>query len=299
MVIPAISQVKKASKRSKPAFQIFVRLIICLNFKRLTNLTFFHKFKLLTMKKFLFLLLAGPVWMACNNNKKTEKETTNSKDSITASTTQAPVPPVINMLEKLLGSFVGAFGDNKITLLIIKAEGDSILGRSIVGGNDRPFAGTFTEKDGLYNIVAKEPGDHKDDGVFNFSISKDSIDRLNGSWQANDSKRPAKSYSLERKKFEYRTDVGNYPEASQRLLKADDVEEFPKRELEFMRNEIFARHGYCFKKKALRQDFEMQDWYVPNTVDIKGYLTDIEKKNIMLIKRYEKYADDYGDEYGR
>ena len=49
----------------------------------------------------------------------------------------------------------------------------------------------------------------------------------------------------------------------------------------------------------LRQEFENEDWYVPNTVDIKGFLTDIEKKNIALIKRYEKYADEYGDEYGR
>jgi hypothetical protein len=38
---------------------------------------------------------------------------------------------------------------------------------------------------------------------------------------------------------------------------------------------------------------------VPNTVDIKGYLTETEKKNIMLIKRYEKYAEEYGDAYGR
>jgi len=298
MVIRAISQVKKASNKSRPAFQIFVRLRICLNFKRLTIPDLVHKSKLLTMKKFLFLLLAGSLSMACNNNKKTEKEIKETKDSVTGATVQAP--PVVSLLEKLLGSFVGAFGDNKITMLIIKAEGDSILGRSIVGGNDRPFAGTFTEYNGIYTIVAKEPGDHKDDGVFTIYFNKDSSDLVKGSWKANDKNRPlAKAYTLQRKKFEYRTDVGNYPEASQRLLKADDVEEFPKRELEFMRNEIFARHGYCFKKKNLRQEFEMMDWYVPNTVDIKGYLTDIEKKNIQLIKRYEKYADDYGDEYGR
>jgi hypothetical protein len=72
-----------------------------------------------------------------------------------------------------------------------------------------------------------------------------------------------------------------------------------KEDLEFMRNEIFARHGYCFAKKDLRQMFENEDWYVPNTVDIRGFLTDTEKKNIALIKRYEKYADEYGDEYGR
>jgi YARHG domain len=250
------------------------------------------------MKKFLFLLLAGSFVIACNNNKKTDKE--DNKTTDTANKATAQTQPAVNLLEKLLGSFVGAFGDNKITLLIIKAQGDSILGRSIVGGNDRPFAGTFTEKDGVYSIVAKEPGDDKDDGVFNIYINKDSTDLVKGSWKANDKNRPfAKTYILQRKKFEYKPEVGDYPEASQRLLKTKDVENMMKEDLMFMRNEIFARHGFCFKKKNLRQQFEMQEWYVPNTVDIKGFLTDIEKKNIEMIKRYEKYADEYGDEYGR
>lgn len=252
------------------------------------------------MRKLLFLLLAGSLLIACNNDKKTDKDNKGTNDSASTANIQAPATPAVNLLENLLGSFVGAFGDNKITMLIIKAGGDSILGRSIVGGNDRPFAGTFTEKDGLYSIVAKEPGDDKDDGVFTIYINKDSTDVVKGSWKANDKNRPlAKTYVLQRKEFEYKPDAGNWPEASQRMLKADDIENLPKRELEFMRNEIFARHGFCFKKKNLRQQFEMQDWYVPNTVDIKGFLTDIEKKNIQMIKRYEKYADDYGDEYGR
>ena len=249
------------------------------------------------MRKFLFLLLAGSCMLACNN-QKTDKESGDKKDT-TQSTAIQSQPTPARALEEILGSYVGAFGDNKITLLIIKAEGDSVLGRSIVGGNDRPFAGTFSKTGRMYSITAKEPGDHKDDGVFTFSINEDSIGLVKGNWKANDIKRPVKTFTLERKKFEYKPDVGDYPEASQRLLVADDLEPYPKRELEFMRNEIFARHGYCFKKKELRQEFEMQDWYVPNTVDIKGFLTDTEKKNIALIKRYEKYAVDYGDEYGR
>lgn len=250
------------------------------------------------MRKFLLFLFAFSLLVACNNNKKSEKAGVNKTDS--AKTAEVNNQPVVNVLEKILGSFVGAFGDNKITLLITRAEGDSVLGRSIVGGNDRPFAGTFIKNDKIYNITAKEPGDHVDDGVFKFYINEDSIDLVKGSWKANDKNRPlAKIYTLQRKKFEYRQDVGDYPEASQRLLKQKDVENMMKEDLLFMRNEIFARHGFCFKKKDLRQQFEMQDWYVPNTVDIKGFLTDIEKKNIALIKRYEKYADDYGDEYGR
>ena len=194
---------------------------------------------------------------------------------------------------------MGQFGDNKITLLVTKAGGGVVSGRSIVGGNDRPFDGTLTQENGIYSIEGREPGDHKDDGVFRFTIAEADPSVAKGTWKANDVKRPEKSFALERKKFEYRQDVGNWPEASQRLLKTEDVENLVKSELEFMRNEIFARHGYCFAKKELRQQFENEDWYVPNTVNIKGYLTDIEKKNIALIKRYEKYADDYGDEYGR
>jgi len=202
-------------------------------------------------------------------------------------------------IDEILGSYVGAFGDNKITLLITKAGSGSISGRSIVGGNDRPFDGNLSLDGDTYNVEAREPGDHKDDGVFKFHIAKANLNEVKGTWKANDPKRPEKSYTLERRKFEYRTNVGNWPQASQRLLKTSDVENLGKEDLEFMRNEIFARHGYCFAKKDLRQMFENEDWYVPNTVDIRGYLTDIEKKNIALIKRYEKYADEYGDEYGR
>ncbi len=252
------------------------------------------------MRKFFFAIMALSLLIACNN-QKSEKEGTDKDDTGTARSAdiQTP-PPAVKAVEEILGSFVGAFGNNKITLLITKALGDSILGRSIVGGNDRPFAGTFSlAEEGIYEIHAAEPGDHKDDGVFNFRISKSNLNEVKGSWKPNDPKKPAKDYTLGRKKFEYKIDAGAYPEASQRLLKPEDVETLPKSELEFMRNEIFARHGFCFKKKELRYEFEMQDWYVPNTVDIKGFLTDIEKKNIAMIKRYEKYAEDYGDEYGR
>jgi hypothetical protein len=249
------------------------------------------------MRKILLAFCAAAFFFSCNNDRKNEK-TASETDTKTNTTGPAAAPPA-NPLEKLLGSFVGAFGDNRITFLIIKAMGDSVEGRTIVGGNDRPFSGTFNENAGVYTFHAKEPGDHPDDGVFDFTINTANVNQLTGSWKPNNPKKPVKQYTLDRKKFEYRTDVGSWPQSSQRLLTAADVENYMKEDLEYMRNEIFARHGYCFKKKALRQMFEMEDWYVPNTVDIKGFLTEVEKKNIAFIKRYEKYAEEYGDEYGR
>ena len=310
MVIEAISQQKKASVSSNARFQIFVRLRIYANFKSSIQHFFFHKSKPFDMRKLLFLFVTASLLFSCNNNK--------SKDKTAAGSAQPPAPmdaatsrslaPEMTLsalqiaskpYEKLLGSFVGPFGSNKITMLITTVAGDSVVGRTIVGGNDRPFKGTFSQNGSMYSFAAKEPGNHKDDGEFNFSIDENSADVVKGSWKPFANGRPGKEYELSRRKFEYKPGVGSYPEASQRLLKARDVENMMREDLQFMRNEIFARHGFCFSKKELRQMFEMEEWYVPNTVDIRVQLTDIEKKNISLIKRYEKYADQYGDEYGR
>ena len=247
-----------------------------------------------------FIIALGLLGCKSQQSAYTNNEKVNDTAAASGQGQATPAAsPTPESVEGVLGSYVGAFGDNKITLLVTKAGGGTVSGRSIVGGNDRPFDGTMTVEDGSYAIEAREPGDHRDDGVFKFQIAQANLNEVKGTWKANDPKRPEKSYTLERKKFEYRTNVGDYPQASQRPLKTADVENLAKGDLEMMRNEIFARHGYCFAKKDLRQQFENEAWYVPNTVDIKGFLTDVEKKNIALIKRYEKYAEDYGDEYGR
>ena len=49
--------------------------------------------------------------------------------------------------------------------------------------------------------------------------------------------------------------------------------------------------GLRFRSLRLLEEFDFYTDYLQ--------LTDIEKKNIALIKRYEKYADDYGDDFGR
>lgn len=235
------------------------------------------------MKKICCWFLFTTLVIACNNNKK---------DSET-------VQDASLLFEKLLGSFVGSFGDNKITLLITKAERDKVEGHTIVAGNDRPFSGSIKESGGRFTILANEPGNDPNDGTFDFTIDTTKPDVVVGSWKAFDAKKGSKYYMLQRKTFAYSADVGAYPEASQRELTAEDVENLMKPDLELMRNEIFARHGYSFKNKDVRSLFDGEDWYVPNKVDVKKELTPIERKNIEMIRRYEKYAQDYGDEFGR
>ena len=242
-----------------------------------------------------FFLSAVLLYLFCSCNNSTGKSNENTDHKELAST-NVSIPAV-----NLLGSYVGPFGDNKITLLITKVNNDTIEGRSVVGGNDRPYTGIVKLVDGKYQVNAKEPGDDKYDGVFNFTIDSNQPDIVTGNWKPNvaGAHLGPKDFSLKRKAFNYLVDVGQFPQGSKKLLTEDDVNNLGKEDLEIMRNEIFARHGYCFKKKALRDMFEDKDWYIPNTVDVKNVLTEMEKKNITLIKRFEKYATEYGDDFGR
>jgi hypothetical protein len=87
--------------------------------------------------------------------------------------------------------------------------------------------------------------------------------------------------------------------ASNTLLSKSDVENLKKGDLVIIRNTIYARHGYSFRKRTLRVFFDAQDWYIPVMADIKGLFTEIEKKNIQLLLRYEKNAKEYYDYFGR
>jgi hypothetical protein len=243
------------------------------------------------MKALLAIVLPMVLFVAgCSSNQHSIAENATT-DTLTAAAND-------NML---IGAFSGSFGNNTITLLVTKVHKDTVEGRSVVAGNDRPFKGTVVVKEKALMVTAKEPGNHPNDGIFDWMLSSNTPASITGNW------RPyiptatlgAKNFTLQKKVFTYQPAIGTFPQASQRLLTSTDVENMLKEDLEYMRNEIFARHGYCFKKRSLREIFENEDWYIPYTADVTTLLTDIERKNIALIKRYEAYAEEYGDEFGR
>ena len=80
---------------------------------------------------------------------------------------------------------------------------------------------------------------------------------------------------------------GVYPEASTRRLTNSDVNYLTKYQLKIMRNEIFARHGYIFQTTDMRNYFSDQSWYNPRFSNVNNLLSNTEKQNIELIKRYE------------
>ena len=199
----------------------------------------------------------------------------------------------------LYGYWVGSFGKNKINIAIAHINQDSIHGHSVCAGNFRPIAGTIKKmKDNTYYINMLEPGDDKYDGVFNFIIDL-SKNELKGTWKPYKNTVSSKEYTLSKKPFFYDKTVGDYPQASTRWLEVPDVENLLPEEIEVIRNEIYARHGYSFTNLKIRRIFDAKDWYIPMSVDIRDQLTDKEAHNIDLLYNYEDYYDDYYNSFGR
>jgi hypothetical protein len=82
-------------------------------------------------------------------------------------------------------------------------------------------------------------------------------------------------------------------------LTSDFVSNLSKADIFILRNSIFARHGFAFRDKQLRMYFEQFDWYMPVFGDVKDELTEVEKRNIDLLLRYEQNAEEYYDNFGR
>ncbi|MBO4431335.1 MAG: YARHG domain-containing protein [Bacteroidaceae bacterium] len=77
---------------------------------------------------------------------------------------------------------------------------------------------------------------------------------------------------------------------SERKLSTDDVEGMSKKELEILRNSIYARYGYKFKRDDLFNYFSQFSWYNPYTGDmsaIYNQMSSIEKYNVEFIKKFE------------
>ncbi len=86
---------------------------------------------------------------------------------------------------------------------------------------------------------------------------------------------------------------------STQKLTEKQLKNLHKLDLEIIRNTIYARHGYSFANRGARQFFDYVDWYVPLYTNVEDKLSPIEKDNIALLKRFEKYATDNYQQYGR
>ncbi len=231
------------------------------------------------------------------------------------------------------GAYEGTdLSTNKINIVLQKIEDNKVFGYSVFSGEMRSFEGTLKKTNGNLEITGKESDKSKNNGTFTFTITKDS---LFGKWKSEKNTGVIlREYSLKKQPFQYNsknilnkgqayidyitikqklstdedTDMptNRYADsivtilnASTKILKESELKNLKKLELELLRNTIYARHGYSFKNKSVSQFFDFQDWYVPVSDDVSERLTTIEKQNIKTLVRFEKYATDSYESFGR
>lgn len=123
--------------------------------------------------------------------------------------------------------------------------------------------------------------------VFNLDFSKKEKDNYNTTETTQTTQPYVQSATSSGNTSQQINSNGRFPEASDRLLTPSDIYNLSKSELKIMRNEIYARHGYIFQTRDMKSYFEYQSWYLPRYTDINTFLSEVEKSNIELIKRYE------------
>jgi hypothetical protein len=291
------------------------------------------------MRKSYFVHLLWILASCGGAEKRAESVSADSGivENTTQPTQAASISDSLSMFGQYFGSFEtsertdwkpGGTYRNSISLFVDSMIESKVYGHSVVAGNNTPFAGDIVGIEGGYRVTAAEPGTGKYDGRFEFTI--DTLKReVAGIWRAKDTSIavPEREYTLQKRTFKYDPalklpdyfgfspiigledyDSGEWEgmtkdvlkfNASTTLLKKEDVENMKHGDLEVMRNAIYARHGYSFRNRRMRYLFDRVDWYMPVSTDIREQLTDIEKQNVALLKRYEEHAEKYYDYFGR
>ena len=78
------------------------------------------------------------------------------------------------------------------------------------------------------------------------------------------------------------------------LFSEEDLNGLSARELTYLRNSVYARHGYIFNSQELNDFFSGYIWYSPNPGVTTEDVSANEKKNAAMIRNYQ---DTYGMTY--
>ncbi|WP_312075058.1 YARHG domain-containing protein [Chryseobacterium sp.] len=227
----------------------------------------------------------------------------------------------------------------KLSLKINRITKDSVYGQSIVNGNQRPFRGIFNENstsfildepgndktDGRFevkiykdsmsgswaaykktgiNVPVKQLKLAKKEFVYNpnFMLNEDSdlIDWENPKdfkEKYTDEEGHTETYMASKNRIA--SEAVFKINASKQKLTEKDLKNLRKLDMEIIKNAVFARHGYAFKKPTYRYFFEQTNWYIPVSNNVDNQLSAMEKDNVALLNRFIKYAEDKYDSFGR
>ena len=191
---------------------------------------------------------------------------------------------------QLASSWTGLYNDEQKISLFMQQKGNDVNGYSVLNGKKLNFKGKIKQTNSNYTLTLNEIGQGVDVGrfVLNYNGNTSPIE---AQWSSASQTVKPKFFSLNAQQCKYAKGQGEFPDASVRLLKDADLQ-VPLGQLQYMRNEIYARHGYAFQNKNWATTFSQYDWYMPCYTNVDTRLTQIEKENIKRIKMVEPYAKD-------
>lgn len=154
----------------------------------------------------------------------------------------------------------------------------------------------FTETSPKDNLPAVEFTMERKKPEYRAEVMTDSMNFID--WD-NPKKEKASKMKYIRPSYPVSTEAAYGLNGSTQKFKESDLKNLKKTDLQLLRNTIYARHGYIFKNESLNRFFTRFDWYVPVAADVEAELTAVEKENVKLLVRFEKYAEDYYENFGR
>lgn len=160
-------------------------------------------------------------------------------------------------------------------LLVSFTEDGKIENSKHIGGSWGDMEGETDSRISLINDSLLEVRDHDIENDDNGNTVKDTIDDY--SYYVINSQGFHSASMSEPSKGRL------YPQASVRVLTVPELKKMDKDELDIMRNEIFADHGYVFKTKKWKSYFESQSWYRPRFDDVTNKLSVVERINVERI----------------
>ncbi len=187
-------------------------------------------------------------------------------------------------------SWTGLYNDEQKISLFMQQKGNDVTGYSVLNGKQLNFKGKIKQTDSNYTLTLNEVGRGVDVGRFVLNY-KGNTSPIEAQWSSATQTVKPKFFSLNAQQCKYAKEQGEFPDASLRLLKDADLQ-VPLGQLQYMRNEIYARHGYAFQNKKWAITFSQYDWYMPCYLNVDARLTQIEKENVKRIKMVEPYAKD-------
>lgn len=202
--------------------------------------------------------------------------------------------------------FRGILNENTNSFVLDEPGDDKTDGRFDVKIKGDSLVGSWTAFDQTaVRIKKKALKLVKKEFVYNpnFMLDKDTdvVD-----WTSHKTKKVSDGKNEDGTEASYETDQQRYAtnaiftiNASKQKLTEKDLKNLPKLDMEIIKNAIFARHGYSFKKETFRQFFNQSDWYVPVSNNVDAELSPLEKENAALLNRFIKYAEDHYDTFGR